>query len=267
MRRFPFLLVTALCWAVLSPRVAFGQILQGKVIDQATGSGVFAVDLQLLDRAGVVRANTVSDSLGWFRFAAPATGSYKVQASRIGYTQANSEYLDVKEGVALQLELRLSTTPVAVDPLKVVGRKTFTPSRLMGYFERADWAKKSGFGRIYMRDDIESMNLFDISTLFQMSPGVTSALLTRPCTFMLDGLLIERDVIDRLVRPEEVEGVEIYSRRSQIPGEFLGKADECLAMVWSRTDPPGARPFSWKRVAFGAGVVGFFFFMLPEMRK
>jgi hypothetical protein len=160
----------------------------------------------------------------------------------------------------------MSTDAVVLEPLRIIGRRTFRPGRLTGYYDRAQWTRKTGAGTVYTRDDLARLDLQEVNTIFRMTPGLISPTLSN-CSYMLDGALVEPDVLNSMIRPEEVEGIEIYRRRVLIPVEYLNQVDDCLALVWTRLDPPGARPFTWKRVLFGAGIISFFFFVLPTSYK
>jgi len=261
-----FLLILCLAASALWPvRPAAAQAITGQVIDANTTGGILAVDIRLLDRGGIVRGTAVSDSMGWFRVVAPLPGTYRVQASRLGYQSVTTEGIQL-DGEELRIEVRMSTSAVVLEPLRITGRRTFRPGRLTGYYDRAEWTTKTGLGRIYARDDIEKLNLPELNALFRQTPGLISPVLSS-CVYMLDTHIVEPDVLNTMIKPEEVEGVEIYRRRTEIPMEYLPMADDCLVLVWTRLDPPGARPFTWKRVLFGASLIGFLMLVLPSLRN
>jgi hypothetical protein len=67
---------------------------------------------------------------------------------------------------------------------------------------------------------------------------------------MLDGLPFDGPMT--MIAGDDVEGIEIYRGVTQIPAEYYRYGMCGLTMVWSRHDPPGMRPLTWKR----AGVAG-----------
>jgi hypothetical protein len=71
---------------------------------------------------------------------------------------------------------------------------------------------------------------------------------------MLDGLPIDTRDIDSIIQPEDVEGVEIYRGSTQIPAQYMNRANCGLVLIWTRLDAPGMKPFSWKRLFIGLGV-------------
>ena len=248
MRRF----APILSWlpALLLQQAATGQAIVGRVLDETTGTGVTAAHVILLDRTGATRGQSFADSAGWFRLAAPIPGRYRVQASSLGYAPLESVDLNLEKGIELHLELRLSSTAVALEPLRIVARRAYRVGRLAEYYDRAQWTRRTGMGRIFMRDDIDRIRPFSVSSLVRMTPGRLGC---QP-TYMLDGLPVENETLDSLIHPEDVEGVEIYRGSVQIPAEYMNRASCGLVLVWTRLDAPGMKPFSWKRLLVGVGL-------------
>lgn len=235
---------------LLSAQSALGQVIIGQVFDETAGTAVTVAEVVLVDRAGVLRAQSLADSAGWFRLVAPVPGHYRVRASSIGYTQLETVEVNLEKGVELHLELRLSSAAIPHEPLRIVARRAYRVGRLAEYYDRAQWTRRTGLGRVFMRDDIERLNPYHLSALIRMTPARISC----PYTYMLDGLEIELDVLDSMIRPEEVEGVEIYRGSTQVPPEYMNRAGCGLVLIWTRLDPPGMRPFTWKRLLLGAGL-------------
>jgi hypothetical protein len=248
MRRTPLVLwIPAI---LLSAQAALGQVIIGRVFDETTGTAVTAAEVILLDRTGAMRAQSLADSAGWFRLVAPVPGPFRVRASSIGYARLETVEVNLEKGVELHLELRLSSQAVPHEPLRIVARRPYRLGRLAEYYDRAQWTRRTGLGRVYMRDDIERINPYNLSSLFRMVPQRVGC----PMTYMVDGLEIDIEVLDAMIRPEEVEGVEIYRGATQIPAEYMTRAGCGLVLVWTRLDPPGMRPFSWRRLLFGVGL-------------
>lgn len=247
------LLALGVAAASLAPLRVSGQAIVGRVFDQVTGTPIVAADVQLVDLSGLMRGRSLADTAGWFRITAPIPGSYRVRAVSLGYAQVETAALALDKGVELELELRLGTAAVPLEPLRVVSTRSFRVGRLTEYYDRAGWTRKSGLGRVFMRDDIDRIEPFDISSLLRMVPNRVGCTMT----YMLDGLPIDAVSIDAMVQPRDVEGVEIYRGVNQIPVEYSFRARCGLVLIWTRQDLPGARPFSWKRLLIGVGVGGF----------
>jgi hypothetical protein len=158
--------------------------------------------------------------------------------------------LDLEKGIELHLELRLSSAALALEPLRIVARRSFRIGRLAEYYDRATWTRRTGHGRVYMRDDLERIRPFSMTSLIRMSPGRIGCSMT----YLLDGLPIDNDAIDSVIHPEDVEGVEIYRGSTQVPPEYMGRANCGLVLIWTRLDAPGMKPFSWKRLFVGLGI-------------
>jgi hypothetical protein len=74
----------------------------------------------------------------------------------------------------------------------------------------------------------------------------------------------ERAHIDELVRPGELEGVEIYHGLTEMPGQFADMDGCGVILLWTRrtaSDAPG-RPFNWKRVGVFVGGAALFFLIV-----
>ncbi|MGH7460302.1 MAG: carboxypeptidase-like regulatory domain-containing protein [Pseudomonas sp.] len=248
---------------LLSAGAASAQSIIGQVLDETTGTPVTAAEVVLLDRSGGARGQSLADSAGWFRLAAPVPGHYRVRASSLGYARIETTEFNLEKGVELHLEVRLSSAAVPHEPLRIVARRPYRVGRLSEYYDRATWTRRTGLGRVYMRDDIERISPFDVSQIIRMVPTRVGCQMT----YMLDGLEIDLDALNSLIRPEEVEGIEIYRGVTQIPIEYTHRAGCGLVLVWTRTDPPGMRPFTWKRVLFGAGLAALLFGLASRMHN
>jgi hypothetical protein len=245
-------LALGLAAAWLTPLPLNGQAIVGRVLDEITGTPVVAADVQLLDAGGSVRGRTVADTAGWFRITAPLPGTYHVRAVSLGYAELQTADVALDKGVELELELRLGSAAVPLQPLRVISTRTYRVGRLSEYYDRAAWTRKTGLGRVFMRDDIERISPFDVSTLLRMVPARSGC----ATTYMLDGLPIDLSSLDSMIQPQDVEGIEIYRGINQVPPEYAFRARCGLVLIWTRPDLPGAKPFSWKRILIGAGVTG-----------
>jgi hypothetical protein len=243
------------CWSLLASLLvagqASGQALLGRTLDEQTNAGIAAAEVSLIDRSGAVRARAITDSAGWFRIIAPAPGQYAVQASTLGYATSTSANIQVAQGIELHIELRLSSRAVPLEPLRVVAERRLRVGLLAQYYDRAQWARNTGMGRVYMRDDIERMHLTRVQNLLAQTPPRAGCAMT----YMLDGLTMSRDDIDRSIMPEDVEGVEIYRAKHQVPVEYSSRTTCGLVLVWTRNDRVGV-PFSWKRALIFGTIVG-----------
>ena len=237
--------------ALLVAGQATAQSLVGRALDEQTNAGLPAADVSLIDRSGAVRARAITDSAGWFRITAPAPGQYAVQAATLGYATSTSTNLQLPQGIELHIEIRLSSRAVPLEPLRVVAERRFRPGLLAQYYDRAEWSRNTGIGRVYMRDDIERMRPSRVQFLLAQTPPRAGC----PMTYMLDGLTMPRDDIDRSIMPQDIEGVEIYRAKHQVPIEYSSRTTCGLVLVWTRNDRVGV-PFTWKRALVFGTILG-----------
>ena len=234
---------------------ASAQGIIGKVLSEQGGEAVTAADVQLIDSKGAVRARSVADTAGFFRLIAPLPGKYTVRVASIGFATTNTTALQLDKGLELNIEVRLSTQAVPVEPLRIVAERKYRIGRLAEYYDRADWTKKTGFGKVLMRDDLDRMQGLRTASILRTFPAHAFC---QP-TILLDGLEIhaeEMDMLDSMIQPDQIERIEFYRSGVEIPIEYQRKAGCGLVMIWSRRDVPNGRPFTWKRMLFTAGLVG-----------
>lgn len=249
-----FVLCAALC---VNPAGAAAQSIVGKTVDATSGAPIVTAAVELLDGVSAVRARVLTDSTGAFRVMAPLPGRYRLRITMIGYATIESGELAADQGTQLEVDVRMDPEAVGLEPIRVVARREFPVGRLAEYYERAEWTKRTGNGRVFMRDEIERLRPIRITHLLQMVPRRRDC----PMSYFLDGIPIELSDLDLMISPEEVEGVEVYRSALQLPPEYAGLAACGATLVWLRRDLPG-RPLTWKRLAAAVGVVAIIWLLL-----
>jgi hypothetical protein len=230
-----------------------GQAIIGKVLNDSNGEPIAVADVQLLDMQGTTRARAVSDTAGLFRLVAPVPGKYTLRAALIGYATTVSKPLELKEGLELNIEVRLNTQAVPHEPLRVVAERTYRVGRLGEYYQRASWTRKSGFGHVLMRDDLERMRGATTSSILRRYPPRAQC----APVVLLDGLRLapeEMSLLDAMARPEDIEGIEFYRGGNEIPVEYATRSNCGLVLIWTRQDVQNGRPFTWKRLLIALGL-------------
>jgi len=232
---------------------AAAQLVTGKVIDHSTEAAVVAADLQLLNASGAIVGRTVSDSAGKFRMIAPLPGTYVVRATSLGYSMVQTRALALETARELEIELRLAVAGIPHEPLRVVAQRQYRIGRLAEYYQRADWVRKTGFGKIFTRDEIEAEHANNVLQFVRQVPPRAG------CRFnyIVDGLNFSEDEADRIIRPNELEGIEIY-KSPNVPPQYA-KYGDCIVLMWTRMDSNDTRPFSWKRVLAVGGLATLLF--------
>jgi Carboxypeptidase regulatory-like domain len=220
--------------------------VSGTVREEGTDRGIGAAEIRLLDSNGRAEAGAVTDSLGAFSLETEV-GSYQVVVERLGYATVESEPLEIGEDEDLQIDVMMSPAAVPIDAITVTVRRN-EPARIVEHRLRAEENQRLGRGRIYMRADIERLRPASAETLLAGFPWGGRC---QP-QILVDGL----PPVESLggIRPDDLEGVELYRGVSQIPPEYYRYGMCGLALIWLRTDPPGSQPLSWGRI-IAAGLV------------
>jgi hypothetical protein len=257
----------ALLLPPLLANAVHAQAILGHVRDAATNTPVAVASLWLLDGKQTEVVSITSDTTGRFRLRAPRPGPYTLRVHALGYTPFESETLQLDNRVELQLEIRLSASALAVEPLRVVGRRNYANAgRLAEFHARAEWVRKTGFGDVYTRADIERINaptverLIGNSLVFVRPDGRVVSRNLCELEIFLDGQPIPQAArprggltVDGLTSPEQIEGVEIYRTGMDVPPEFLQQTPCGAVLIWSRRD--GGRRMTWPKIALAAVAV------------
>ena len=247
--------------AVLAP-VAFAQgnvvtgTLRGNVVDPSTGAGVATAFVEFLDVHNRVRASVVADGEGAFVLADLPAGSFRLRASRIGYTRTVTPYWRLESGDVLTVVVYVDPDAVLLAPLEITARERSRSPVLSAYYNRAE----RGLGGTFItREEIERRHPSLVSDLLADVPGVrltsggigaNSRVVTIPRNAMLrggqcpvqiwvDGMLVTRGAvqvsIDELATPETLEGIEIFRGLATIPPEFVTPEARCgVVALWTR---------------------------------
>jgi hypothetical protein len=224
------------------PRLAAQSSVSGVVIDAGTGRPVADVTLRI-DALG---RESVSDERGRFRFPGLGAGRHLLLARHLAYAP-RSDTLVLTDDQHLDLELRLSGSPLGIDPLHVTAR-----SRLLldaGFYQRRD----RGLGEYFTRDDIGKRSFQRLSDLLITVPGFKrtiradgtssmdargkkSIVLTCNTQYFIDGIRADLAAtdIDNLGL-EGVEGIEVYRGSAGIPLQYGADRGACGAvLIWMR---------------------------------
>lgn len=255
---------------------AEAQVVRGTVVAETGGAPLRDVTVRLLFLDGRVAAGAVTDSLGAFRFLAPRLGRFLLSAQRLGLAPVETPPIEVRLSEEVEVSLRVAEQAIPLEPLLVQARTPIQLGPLAGYFQRADERLRAGSGLILSRDEIQERQALDVADLLRDMPrvrvverggGRLPAIVFvgggRECTpkVFLDGIHQNRGgaagsaaVVDEVVRPHDLEGVEVYRGLSETPGEYYDEGHCGAILLWTRRDAEGGGPLSWTRMLFG--VVG-----------
>lgn len=215
----------------------------GLVTDSRTGEPIPAAVVSL---DGSV--NVATNISGHFQIAEVTPGVHLLQVKRIGFKRAMVS-VDLPPGRAgVDLEISLDPVPVELPEVVVEGERTlYAYGRLRDFYER----RSKGVGHFVIRWEIEKRKPRVVSDLLYAIPGLritpgpvgrnTIQLMDpsfscRTPLLFLDGVLIRGGDPDEILTPMDVEGIEIYTRISEVPPELSTQAGSACGViaVWTR---------------------------------
>jgi hypothetical protein len=254
---------------LLSASPVTAQFVAGRVIDQQTMRGLDGVGLELRTDDGRRVGRAVTDSAGHFQMQSARIGMYTLVAERIGYRTVTAP-LTVTLSEQVDIVLRMDPAALVLEPLTVEARTTRNIGPLAGYYERIQRNQRVGIGRFITRDYIDERQPFDVTDLLREVPRVNvqagnvtfrrgAAVSACAPKVYIDGVLTNRRgpaAVDELVRPSDLEGVEVYQGAAQMPGEFFDNTGCGVIALWTRRTTDQGRPFAWSRLFAAAGAVG-----------
>lgn len=232
---------------------AAAQTVHGRLLDAETGAAIMAGTVQLL-RADTLIDDLVTDSTGEFTLRGDMGAEYRIRAERLGYGEAVSSPIALATGATIEVEFRMSADAVALDPLTVVGEARSARLDRAGFYDRM----RTTAGAFITRAEFDPA-VRQLSDVFRRVTGVrvvrvgmtTNDVLmrggaTRNCVprLLLDGMVVRHGgrmqpgdpVLDELIKPGDIEGVEIYRSAIELPSDIGGGTSPCGAiLIWTRT--------------------------------
>jgi hypothetical protein len=225
------------------PNPATGQSktasISGRVVssggDPIAGARVFLLNLRKVQ---------ATDSVGRFRFAELRPGSYRLEASLIGFPPL-SALVVVNAGDQKDIEFRTDSLGQLLPTIFVEGEPQPDLIRVPTTFERR---MAVGHGRFITRAEIERRNPHKIMDMLRFLPGVRSDCRgfvcqlrlnhdTRGCApaIFVDDQQTHITVLDN-TPPSAIEGVEVYRGPSETPPELNNEAARCggAIAIWTR---------------------------------
>jgi len=229
----------------------------GRLLETGTAEPVAVGFVSLLTESGRLVASVTTDKAGRFVIVAPQPGRYFLEAEHLAYEAVSDGPFQVVKGRDVAIELEMEPKPIAVDGLDVAAegrRRRQTKLEAVGFFER----RAMSFGHFITREQVERRNAARVTELLQMVPSVRLESTGDPFTpftpmirgnranraclprVFMDGVPVNYGIppwgapFDDLIRPWEVEGIEVYST-AEIPPQYLGTGAACgVILIWSR---------------------------------
>ena len=245
----------------------------GRVIDPAGRTPVTDARISAHDDRGREHGVTLSDSTGYFKLRL-LPGSYYLQAVRVGYAPTKTGTVEFNEEEQVEVIIQMSARPLGMDPLVVVGRRNAT-GRLREYYDRLD--RDAGRGRFITRAQIDSvdapgitshMELRGVPMLMSSQTGDKWPLGVGRCRMrvFIDGVNIDDRggvgfPIDALIRPDDIEGVEIYRSSYEAPAQYQARLNTCgVVLFWTRMDRREGMSF-WKGILVAGAAISSLFLL------
>jgi hypothetical protein len=218
---------------------------------------------------------TTANSRGEWSIGTAPKGTRLLQVRAVGY-YPQRVIVDVVDG-AQPITTALPTMQSILDTVRIAASRLTRVTR--GFEER----RRSGIGRFLTQEDVIRRHPLVTSDLFHTVAGLQVEQMSQKRVLMngmfgdrcfpaiyIDGMYmsdLSADDIDGMVRPDEVAGIEVYTR-ARAPAQFsrglagIGHVgDQCGSIViWTRPAPAPKKRLSWWKstitiLAVGAGAV------------
>jgi len=217
--------------------------VSGTVHDAVTGLAVGGTTVTI-NRA----TKTYTDGDGSFGMgnAVLQWGPNSVEFQRLGYEPLFSELWVVNQDRGLQLDAVLTPLAIRLSEVVVEGERTTVAFGPIRQFYRR---RRIGIGDFFSRADIERIRPTSVPSLLRRVPGlrIVESSLGGPqvrmwargffqCQPLLyrDGVRVSQLYLDMLW-PEDIAGIEVYSRPSEIPIQYNPTGAACGALlIWTR---------------------------------
>ncbi len=223
--------------------------LQGSIVDATSRSGVSGANV-----VHVGGRTVVTDSLGHFIFGELPSGIVRFVVRGVGFPVLRVAVALTKgESLSKVIELdSTSTGRTAAQSLPgVVATAPRPPMPRYVDFERR---RITGRGQYVVREDIEKSGVSSLQGAVRALRGVNidcgggSGCIIRmaraPLRCRPEYIIDER--VDNSFGPDtpirDIEGIEVYTGPSDVPGEFAGRSAGCgVIVVWTRAGPSRSR--------------------------
>jgi len=222
--------------------------LVGQIVDRTNGLPVVNAELFHLGDS----RSTSSDSTGAYRFDGLPTGILKFVVRAKGYP-ATSLVVALARGESMVRRIELDSSQSGrASAAQSLNKVTIEAAPSLGPryadFERR---KATGQGHYITSDDIEKMNASTLQEAVRTVRGVTldcgggagcSIRMVRAPMQCLPEYVVD-DRVDNFFGPtvaiRDIQGIEVYTGPSDVPGEYAGRNAGCgVIVIWTKSGPP-----------------------------
>ena len=242
--------------------------LAGAVQDEA-GHGLVAAEVTLIGGTG---QRAVSDEGGRFVLLRIPLGDVRLSVRRLGYQprEVSAYVAGTRAGQGVTVVLK--QLPQRIAAIEVKGKRREYGGPMGGFYQRLD--SKSGGGRFFTREQIDSIRPYSTTDLLRRIPGLAFAPTgsdmggsviksrDRRCSPLIwvDGTPASTSYYNPdLVNPRTIEGIEVYAGVATVPSLLIGPAGAgaCgVIAIWTRIgENAPERPDATERAEAAATLV------------
>ena len=224
--------------------------MTGRVVDKATGAPVAKAEIILLGD----RRSVVSDSAGRYLFDDVPSGLVRFVVRAPGFPATTlSVALAHNESMARSIELDSSSAGRSAAqrlPGVAIEGKASRGPRYVDF----EHHMATGRGQYLTREEIEKYNYSTLQDAVRNMRGVNvdcggglgcfirmsrAPMQCKP-DYVVDGTVNNSFGPSTAIR--DIEGIEVYTGPSEVPGEFAGRNAGCgVVVIWTKAGPPRKR--------------------------
>jgi hypothetical protein len=225
--------------------------MTGTVVDKASGAPLPNVQIQLFGD----RRSVVSDSAGRYTFDALPSGIVRFTIRASGFP-STSLSVALARGESMARVIELDSTAAGRNTAQALPRVNIAaPPPLPPRFADFERRRQTGRGQYLTREEIEQGRYNSLQDAVRNMRGVTVdcgggigchiRMARAPMQCNPDYVVDER--VDNFFGPgiaiRDIEGIEVYTGPTDVPGEFAGRNAGCgVIVIWTRSGPPRRKP-------------------------
>jgi hypothetical protein len=211
--------------------------VRGRVVDAASGEPVGVADVEIPG----TRQKTLTREDGGFTFSSLEPGEVRLKVTHLGYGEAEGA-VQVAAGEMVEVEVKLATEVIALDPITVTATRRNLPLwEMQGLQHRIE----SGWGQFVLRDEIEARSPSRVTDLL-VGTGVevhANGELIRmrrtgcePLVYLDGQKILHSGPAEalRLVHPADLFAMEIYRGPAETPSQYIDTSSRCgVILLWT----------------------------------
>ena len=215
--------------------------IEGQVTDGGSGE-IGDVDIVVL---GQDQVRALSNQRGFFSLTGVEPGVVQLRFTRLGYAPRTAT-LVVQPGRTSEVTAAMAPQAIELAPIEITVRSEFLQRN--GYYDRL----RQGIGRQLSRQDLERIDPFQVSEVFQRLPGVrlresnvlgepvmalnprVSTLQNSQCPLdvYIDGVRMSSPDLNQ-IPPDWLDAMEVYVG-SEAPVQYSGLNPCGVVLMWTR---------------------------------